>query len=87
MDKSYQVRSAGIETLLKPDLKRAALGLLNSRRRLTRPAGNHGSGPLSALPNETSFRGSPSIVGIKDWLQELGHMVLSCLMESFGIVH
>lgn len=73
------------EVLLTPHMKvlpnkpsQNALRLLDSRRRNTRPK----TPAISATSQDTALpdggqtmRGLPSLVGMKDWLRNLGHSV------------
>ena len=57
-----------------------AIEILNQRRRPARPASKSTiiQAGLSEMPNvkgKSDMRGTPSIVGMKQWLQQLGHSV------------
>jgi hypothetical protein len=66
------------------DLNQRAIEILNRRQRPPRssikPAQSFPS--LSRIPisdAESDLKGTPSIVGMKEWLDELGYSVLGCL--------
>ncbi|KAL8906531.1 MAG: hypothetical protein Q9207_001969 [Kuettlingeria erythrocarpa] len=63
------------------NLYSSAIALLNSRRRgsrpsLTSPLGGSNVSGQDSMPNlngAPSFKGTPSLTGVREWLQELGH--------------
>ena len=53
-----------------------AINLLDSRRRDVRPiATPEVAEGLKAMPMNSTFKGKPSLSGMKDWLASLGHSV------------
>lgn len=53
-----------------------ALNLLDSRRRDVRPISKpKATEGLKAMPLNSTFKGKPSLSGMKDWLASLGHSV------------
>ncbi|KAH7412583.1 putative tetrahydrofolylpolyglutamate synthase [Cadophora sp. MPI-SDFR-AT-0126] len=74
MDKSYQ----------------RAIALLNGRRRGSRPSTESvksipESSRMPTLPGKPDLKGTPSILGMKHWLGELGHS--SASINSLNIIH
>lgn len=64
------------------DTLQRALDVLDKKRRPPRSAIQpaHGALGMNRIPTgngEISLRGTPSIVGMREWLNELGHTVLS----------
>ncbi len=68
-------------TLKQADEGQDALNLLNSRRRDVRPNSIaeevEGS---EVMPKRPSFRGKPSLLGMRTWLNCIGHSVLPLIM-------
>jgi folylpolyglutamate synthase len=64
------------------DILQRALEVLDKRRRPPRSTIQAATGVpgMNRIPNgseEISFRGTPSISGMREWLNELGHTVLT----------
>jgi folylpolyglutamate synthase len=64
-----------------PDLEQRAIEVLNRRRRPQRPSIETtttlpGLSRMPTINGESDFKGMPSILGMKQWLNELGHSVL-----------
>ena len=64
-----------------PDLEQRAIEVLNRRRRPRRPSiepakGFPGLGRMPIISGEFELKGMPSILGMRQWLNELGHTVL-----------
>jgi folylpolyglutamate synthase len=62
------------------DLEQRAIAVLNERRRVSRPSTEQANSipELSRMPilnGGSDLKGTPSIVGMKQWLDELGHSV------------
>jgi folylpolyglutamate synthase len=63
------------------NLKQRAIDVLNRRRRPQRPSIEHtkdlpGLGRMPIINGESDFKGISSILGMRQWLNELGHPVL-----------
>jgi folylpolyglutamate synthase len=86
MDKSYKV-ALDIDFLFAmSNLKQRAIDLLNRRRRPQRPSIEPAKGfpGLSRMPSfngQSDLRGTPSIFGMRQWLDELGHSVLEAYIQ------
>jgi len=64
-----------------PDLEQRAIEVLNRRRRPRRPITETtktlpGLSRMPTINGESDFKGMPSILGMSQWLKELGHSVL-----------
>ncbi|XP_014550968.1 hypothetical protein COCVIDRAFT_42651 [Bipolaris victoriae FI3] len=69
---------------------RSAINILHSRRRPERPSVRPGSNPpgLSRIPDaqgKPDLKGTPSIVGMKQWLHQIGHSTTE--IDNLNIVH
>ncbi|KAL5342887.1 folylpolyglutamate synthase [Aspergillus crustosus] len=63
-----------------------ALSLLETRRRPARPTNlSISASATTATKNPTSLRGVPSLVGMKEWLQALGHSETQ--LDDLNIIH
>lgn len=90
MDKSYKVRTHPnpiLEIHVTDSRFQAAVEILNARRRQARPTGgpSQGLAGLSRLPERdgpAGVKGTPSIVGMKGWLSQIGHSVRSPYFSS-----
>ena len=88
IDRTYQVHLTLLVDIACPlrnsNFQQRAIELLNSRKRARRPsAGGAGTedgfpdlNPPPNLNGQSSVRGTPSILGMKQWLDELGHSVM-----------
>ncbi len=81
MDKTYQVKLTLILFTIS-DLEQRAIAVLNGRRRASRPSTEPAKSipELSRMPSldgGSDLKGTPSILGMKHWLDELGHSVLA----------
>lgn len=71
------------KTWPRSNWKQSAIALLNSRRRKSRPSSKEspdlskkpGLASMPSLNGVPSLRGMPSLIGIREWLQKLGHSV------------
>jgi folylpolyglutamate synthase len=64
-----------------PDLEQRAIEILNRRRRPQRPGiepvkGFPSLGRMPIINGEFDLKGMPSILGMRQWLNELGYSVL-----------
>ena len=83
MEKNYGVRGTPLTIMPLSHVTQSAIALLNSRRRTARPSlgvalGTSNIPALDSMPSlngAPSMKGTPSLVGMKGWLQELGHSV------------
>ncbi|KAI0571620.1 FolC Folylpolyglutamate synthase [Pyrenophora tritici-repentis] len=69
---------------------KSAINILHSRRRPDRPSIKPGSNPpgLSRIPDaqgNPDLKGTPSIVGMKQWLHQIGHSTAE--VDNLNIVH
>ena len=89
MDKSYKVELDIGYLLPISDLEQSAIEVLNISRRQGRPSmrpakSSPGLNWMPRLTGESDLKGTPSILGMKQWLDELGHSVLVDLYLDVG---
>ena len=89
MDKSYKVELDICYLLFMSDLEQRAIEALNRSRRQMRPSiepalNFPGLNQMPSLNGESDLKGTPSIVGMRQWLDQLGHSVLVDLCHGVG---
>ena len=89
MDKSYKVALDIGYLFPMSDLEQRAIEVLNrsrrQRRRSIEPAVSFpGLNRMPSLNGESDLKGTPSIVGMRQWLDQLGHSVLVDLCHGVG---
>lgn len=89
IDRSYKVNPSLSHVCRRPNAVQSAINVLHSRRRPERPSVRPGSNSpgLSRIPDaqgKPDLKGTPSIVGMKQWLHRIGHSV--CLLEQSRIL-
>jgi len=89
MDKSYKVELNIGYLLPMSDLEQRAIEVLNRSRRQKRPSLDPlqsfpGLNRMPSLNGESDLRGTPSIVGMRQWLDQLGHSVLGHPYPAVG---
>lgn len=85
VDRSYKVGFSGITIARRANAVQHAIAILHSRRRPARQTVSAASEPpntdrVTGGKGKSELKGTPSIVGMKQWLQQIGHSV--CLVSS-----
>lgn len=85
-EKTYDVSQSIVErSRLEANVRRSfdqnALRIINTRRRILRPKGEAhpdvSSKQRASNSGTPDLRGTPSIIGMREWLEALGHSVSS----------